>query len=320
MRNIPGFLFAAAALVSALVSTPAEAQRDLVRIVVPFAAGSPLDVPTRALVESLRLVTGRTYIVDNKPGAGGIIGTSEVARAKPDGSVLLLTTGGHTTNAVLYKKLPYDSMRDFTPITQVSESPGFLLLVGPESPYKTVRQFIQAARDKPGALTYASAGIGNTTHLVGALFARAAGIDMLHVPYKGSPMTDLIAGRIDAIFLGTTLARPYLQEGTAKALAISGAARVSDLPDVPSFAELGFAEADVAAWTGLFGPAGMPAETAQKLQADVAAAIRRPEYLARTRILGLTPVASTPAELSAYVAAEIERYRKQLAPLGISLD
>lgn len=320
MRNVLRCVLAGTALLSAFTSTSADAQRGVVRIVVPFAAGSSLDLPARALADSLHLVTGRPYIVDNKPGAAGIIGTIEVAHAEPNGSVLLFTTGGHTTNAVLHKKLPYDSMRDLTPITQISRSPGFMLLVGAQSPYKTVQQFIQAARDEPGAITYGSAGVGNTTHLIGALFARAAGIEMLHVPYKGSAITDLIAGRIDAIFLGTTLARPYLTEGTVKALAISGSERVSDLPDVPSFAELGFSGADIAAWTGLFGPAGMAPEMTQKLQTDVAAAIQRPEYLTRTQILGFTPIGSSPSDFSAYVAAEIERYRKQLAPLGISLD
>lgn len=309
-----------ASLLAAVLPSVAVAQSDVVRIVVPFAAGGALDVTARALADSLRLVTGRPYIVDNKPGASAIIGTTEVARAKPDGSVLLFMTGGHTTNAVLFKNLPYDSVRDFTPVTQVSGSPGFVLLVRARSPYKSVEELLQAARQKPGAISYGSAGVGNTTHLVGALFARAARIDMLHVPYKGSAMNDLLGGSIDAMFLGTTLARPYLQEGTVRALAISGKERVSDLPNTPSFAELGFSEADISAWTGLWGPAGMPPAVTKKLQEDVAKAVKRPEYIDRTRSLGLVEVSSTPAEFSAYVAAEIERYRKQLMPLGISMD
>lgn len=302
--------------------TPADvaAQSDVVRIIVPFAAGSPLDGPARALADSMRLVSGRPHIIENKPGAGGIIGTTEVARAKPDGSVLLYMTGGHTTNAVLQKKLPYDSQRDFTPISQLTSSPGFVLLVRAESPFKTVQQLIEDARNRPGSIGYASGGVGNTTHLIGALFARAAGIDMLHVPYKGSAMTDLLGGHIDTMFLGTTIARPYLQEGKVRALAISGSERVSDLPNTPSFAELGFAAADIAAWSGLWGPAGMAPETISRLHGLIVMAMNTPEYRSRTRDMGYVTVASESDDFKAYIASEITRYSKQLPPLGISMD
>lgn len=310
------------ALCAAAVPWIAAAQDSgsVVRMVVPFAAGNALDAAARALADSLHKTTGRQVIIDNKPGAGGLIGTAEVARAKPDGSVLLFTTGGHTTNAVLYTKLPYDSLRDFTPITQIDKSPGFVLLVRADSPYKSVEQLVQAAKAKPGTISYGSWGTGNTTHLIGELFNRSAGVDLLHVPYKGSPLTDFLGGHVELTFLGSSLAQPLLQEGKVRALAISSDRRAPNLPEVPTFVELGIKDVNIPAWSGLFAPRGMSPAAAAALQREVAVAVQRPEYLANMKILATTPVASTPEQFAAYVSSEIERYKKQLQPLGIRLD
>lgn len=320
--NLRRTFFLFGALCAAAVPWIANAQEAaaVVRMVVPFAAGNALDSAARALADSLHKTTGRQVIVDNRPGAGGLIGTAEVARAKPDGSVLLFTTGGHTTNAVLYTKLPYDSLRDFTPITQIDKSPGFVLLVRADSPYNSVAQLIQAAKGKPGTISYGSWGTGNTTHLIGELFTRAAGIELLHVPYKGSPLTDFLGGHVELTFLGSSLAQPLLQEGKVRALAISSDQRAPGLPEVPTFVELGIKDVNIPAWSGLFAPRGMPPAAAAALQREVAAAVQRPEYLTNMKILATTPVASTPDQFAAYVGAEIERYKKQLQPLGIRLD
>ena len=325
MVNVTRFLAAAQTLLEVGVlfgATPVHAQElpDPVRIIVPFSAGGTLDATARLLADSLRAATGRNNLVENRPGAAGTIAESDVAKAKPDGSMLLYTTGGHTTNAVLYSRLPFDPITDFTPITQLSVSAGFVLLVASTSPYKTAQDLIAAARAQPGKLTYGSAGNGNTTHIVGALFARAAGLDVVHVPYKASPLNDLMGGHIDLTFLSASLARPLLQQGKLRALAISGGQRAADLPDAPTFAELGIEGVDVPAWSGILGPRGMTAATAAMIQRDIAAATAKPEFQAAMLKFGSTAVVSTPAEFAAYIRTEVQRYKKQLPPLGIRMD
>jgi len=309
------------AVAAALLPQWAAAQDapQTVRIVLPFAAGNSLDTAARALAESLHQTTKRTYIVDNKPGAGGVIGTAEVSKAKPDGSVLLYTTGGHTTNAALYKKLPYDPIKDFTPITQISASGGFLLLVNANSRFNTVQDFVAAAKQKPGQINYGSFGIGNTTHLVGALFAQSAKLSLTHVPYK-NPIPDLLGGHIDAIFLGSSIAKALVDDGKVRALAISGDTRLGSLPNVPTFTELGFEGVDIPGWSGIWAPAGMSTSAAVQLQREVAAAMRRPEYIAATKIMESTPIASQPKDFASYVSSEIGRLKKQLGPLGIEME
>ena len=292
----------------------------MVRIVVPFPAGNPLDATARALAESLRQTTKRTYIVDNKPGAGATIGTSEVARAKPDGSVLLFTTGGHLTNAVLHTKLPYDVTRDFSPITELTVSPGFVLLVRADSRFKTLADVIAEAKARPGAVSYGSWGIGNTTHLIGALFARSAGIDLLHVPYKGSPLQDFLGGHVDLTWFASSLSLQMIQEGKVRALATTWSRRTSELPNVPTLAESGFKDVTLPAWSGLYGPAGMPATLVRSIHADVEAASRRPEYVAAMKTIGVTITNLPPPQFAAQNAEELRLYQKEIAPMGIRLD
>lgn len=292
----------------------------VVRIVMPFPAGTAIDASVRGLAEALQKTTKRSYIVDNKPGASGMIGTAEVARAAPDGGTLLFTTGGHTTNAAIFKKLPYDSLKDFTPITQVAAWDGFVMLVSSTSPYKTFQEYVAAAKASPGKLSYASYGVGNTSHVIAALLAHAAGMNLLHVPYKDSPLPDVISGRVDALFLGASLARPYLTDGKLRALAVAGDARQSGLPDVPAFAEFGFKGVDVPTWSGLMGPAGMTQATLQLVHRDVAEASRHPDFVAAMRKLEMRAVASSPGDFAGYVTSEITRLKAQVAPLGIALD
>ena len=204
-------------------STPPSA--SVVRLVMPFPAGTAIDASLRGLAEALQKTTKRYYIVENRPGASGIIGTTEVTRAKPDGTTLLFTTGGHTTNAAIFKKLPYDSINDFTPITQVAVWDGFVMLVSSASPYKTFQEFIAAAKTNPARVSYGSYGIANTSHVIAAMMAHAAGVDLLHVPYKESPVPDVLGGRVDAVFLEYLLARPLLTDGKMRALAVAGDVR-----------------------------------------------------------------------------------------------
>lgn len=314
-----------AASVAATISAPMAWAQELpatIRIVVPFAAGGPLDSSARLLAEGIQKATSKTVIVENKPGAAGAIGASDVARSRPDGSSLLFTTGGHTTSPALQTKLQYDPQKDFTPISQVTASPGFVLLVPASSPYRTARQLIEAAKARPGIFSYGSAGTGNTTHIVGALFARASGLDMIHVPYKGSSaiVTDMLGNQITMTFLGGVIAKPYVESGRLRPLAISGNERSPEFPDAPSFAEIGLQGVDVPAWSGLLGPKGIPDALLQRLYVAVQEGARNPAFVADSTRQGARIVVTSPATFASYIDSEILRYKTQLAPLGIRMD
>lgn len=305
--------------IAGLVSTPLRAQDGRLRIVVPFGAGSGTDNTMRVFAEAFRTATGRTVMVDNKPGGGTSIGSLEVSRAKPDGSTVLYTTGGHTTNAVLMRKLPYDPVEGFTAITLLSRSQGFGLMVSGESRFKTMEQFLAAARAEPGKITYGSSGIGNTTHVVGELFCRSAKIQLIHVPYKTTPINDALAGTIDSFFVSPSLVMPYLHSGKLRMLGISSAARMPQLPDVPSFVEYDI-DAHIPGWSGFWGPAGLPAAIVDQLHQSIMKAAREKIFETYLRDSGSELVGTPPAEFHAYVVSEIERYKKVLPPLGIQLD
>ncbi|MFO1162190.1 MAG: tripartite tricarboxylate transporter substrate binding protein [Reyranellaceae bacterium] len=306
------------ALASSLAA-PALAQEGSLRIVVPFAAGSGTDNAMRVFAEAFRQATGRTVIVDDKPGGGTSIGSLEVSRAKPDGATVLYTTGGHTTNAVLMRRLPYDPVEGFTAITLLTRSQGFGLIVSGDSRFKTMDQFLAAARDQPGKITYGSSGIGNTTHVVGELFCRSARIELTHVPYKGTPLNDALAGTIDCFFVSPSLIMQYLQAGKLRALGVSSAQRIPLLPDTPTFGEFGI-EADIPAWSGFWGPPKLPPAIVDQLYQSILKAAREKSFETYTRDNGGEIVGLPPARFHAYVASEIERYKKVLPPLGIQMD
>jgi len=304
---------------AAVLAVPAAAQDGNLRIVVPFGAGSGTDNTMRVFSEAFRIATGRTVMVDNKPGGGTSIGTLEVSRAKPDGSTVLYTTGGHTTNAVLMGKLPYDPIEGFTPITLLTRSQGFGLMVAGDSRFKTMDQYLAAARAEPGKITYGSSGIGNTTHVVGELFCRSAKVQLIHVPYKSTPINDALAGTIDSFFVSPSLIMQYLQAGKLRMLGISSAKRMPQLPDVPTFGEYGI-EADIPGWSGFWGPPRLPPALVDQLYKSILKAAHEKSFETFTRDNGAEIVGLPPAEFAAYVASEIERYRKELPPLGIQID
>lgn len=312
-RALQGALAGLAAPVGAF------AQDGGLRIVVPFAAGSGTDNTARIFAEAVRQATGRTVIIDDKPGGGTTIGTLEVSRARPDGLTVLYTTGGHTTNAVLMRKLPYDPIEGFTPIMLLTRSQGFALVVGGESRFKTLQAFLAAARAEPGKLTYGSSGIGNTTHVVGELFCRSARVELTHVPYKATPIADAMTGTIDCFFVSPSLVMQYLQAGKLRALGVSSAGRLPLLPDVPTFAEFGI-EADVPGWSGFWGPPRMLPAIVDSLFQVLSKGAHATSFEAYARDNGSEVVCLPPAEFKAYVASEIERYRRVLPPLGIQMD
>lgn len=297
----------------------ASAQEGSLRIVVPFAAGSGTDNAARVFAEAVRLATGRTVMVDDKPGGGTSIGSLEVSRSKPDGTTLLFTTGGHTTNAVLNRKLPYDSIDGFTPITLLTRSQGFGLMVGGDSRFKTMQAFLAAARAEPGKITYGSSGIGNTTHVVGELFCRSAHVQLIHVPYKSTPINDAMTGTIDCFFVSPSLVMQYLKAGKLRALGVSSAQRIPLLPDVPTFGEFGI-EADIPGWSGFWGPPKLPPALVDSLFQTLSKGAREKSFETYARDNGSEVVCLPPAEFRAYVVSEIERYRRVLPPLGIQVD
>lgn len=318
LRDRRSFLGAVAA--AALTPHLARAQSQQLRIVVPFSAGSGTDISARVIAETITKNSGRSVIVDNKGGAGGVLGASEVARASPDGNTVLYTTGGFTTNAVLIKKLPFDPIADFTPITRLSRSSGFALLVAEKSPYKSINEFIATAKAKPGALTFGSSGVGNTTHVMGVLFSLGVGVDLLHIPFKGTPTNDLLAGTVDSAFLSPSVAAQQIRAGQLRGLGISGNTRSSLLPDVPTFAELGLKVQDIPAWSGVWGPAKMPPGVVESLYETFAKAAQTPSLKKFMEENGGEPDSMPPEPFKAYVTNEIERYRRLLPPLNIQVS
>lgn len=307
------------ALAGAAMPAAARAQEGSLRIVVPFGAGSGTDNTMRVFAEAFRAATGRSVIVDNKPGGGTTIGTLEVSRARPDGTTVLYTTGGHTTNAVLMRRLPYDPVEGFTAITLLTRSQGFGLMVAGNSRFRTLDEFLAAARAEPGKITYGSSGIGNTTHVVGELFCRSAKVQLIHVPYKSTPIADALAGTIDCFFVSPSLIMQYLQAGRLRMLGISSAKRMPQLPDVPTFGEYGI-EADIPGWSGFWGPPKLPPETVEALYRSILKAAHEKSFETFTRDNGAEIVGLPPAEFHAYVVSEIARYRQVLPPLGIQVD
>ncbi len=315
LRPIITFI-TSASLVMAICSTTSVAQTDVTRIIVPIGPGNPFDSSARVFAEALSKVSGRSVVVENKAGAGGRIATTEVAKAKPDGSVLLFTTAGHATNAGLYSNLPYDPVKDFTAISMITRSSGFALLVQANSPLKSIQDLISKAKAEPDSLSYGSFGNGNTTHVIGAMFSRAADVKLVHVPYK-SPVTDFLGGHVNMVFMGASTALPLLRDGRVRALAISSQQRDPDFPGVPTFMELGFKGVDVPAWSAVLAPAGMPADKADALYKQITDAVKLPTFQEYLKVSQAKMVLSSPHEFRKALEAEVDRFRKELPELGI---
>ncbi len=248
------------------------------RLVVPFSPGGAADVPGRILTQKMSEALGQQVVVDNRPGAGSTIGAEQVAKALPDGYTLLMISNTHFVSAALYKKLAYDSLDDFAPVTQVTSAPN-IIVVHPSLPARTVRELIALAKANPGRIDYASSGNGSTQHLTGALFTKMAGIEMTHIPYRGSgPVTaDLLSGQVTVGFPGIAGMLPHIKAGKLRALAVTSARRSPELPLVPTVAEAGVKGYDVTAWFGVAGPKGMPRDIVLKLHAELLRILKNPD-------------------------------------------
>jgi tripartite-type tricarboxylate transporter receptor subunit TctC len=323
VKSAARFVFAAlaAALVVAFSATQALAQSwptKPVRLIVPFTAGSATDILARTFGQKLQELWGQSVVVENRPGAGGTIGAGVVAHAPADGYVLLVHSAGFAVNPWIYPGLPYDTEKDFTPIAPLGGQPN-VLVVAPESGIKSVADLIARAKAKPGTLNFGSAGQGSGTHVNAEKFKLATGIDVVHVPYKGTPeaLNDTMAGRVTYFFSPISAALPQVKAGKLAALGVSSAQRSSTLMDVPTIAESGLPGFDYNLWVALFGPAGMSAELAGKINADVQKVLQAPDVKERLASLGAEPMPMTTTQFRAFVKSELDVNQKIVQAAGI---
>ncbi|MEO7742039.1 MAG: tripartite tricarboxylate transporter substrate binding protein [Usitatibacter sp.] len=317
---------AAAAIAAGLVfSTAAVAQSyptKPVKIVVPFAAGGAVDILTRVLADKLQTALGQQVVVEPVVGAGGNIGSAQVAKSVSDGYTLLMaTTGTHTINPGLYKNMPFDAVKEFAPITLVASVPN-ILVVHPSVPATTVKELVALAKAKPGELNFASFGHGTSNHLSGELLKSVAGIDIVHVPYKNAPQAvlEIVGGQVNFAFVNAPLALPQVRAGKLRALAVTGAKRSPAMPDLPTMAEAGLPDFVVESWYGLMAPAGTPAPVLKKLYDDTTKVLARPDLVEAFAKQGADVVTAKPAEFAAMVASEKARWAEVIAKSGAKID
>jgi tripartite-type tricarboxylate transporter receptor subunit TctC len=277
-----------------------------IKVVVPSPPGGPPDLIIRMLAPKLSVALGQPVVVDNRAGAGGIVGTAYVAKLPPDGYNWLVTTASHTNTPPFNKNVPFDPVKDFTHVTLIAQNFGQALVVPPSLPAKNVPELIELAKKQPGKLNYGSAGIGTASHIPAALMISMTGVNMVEVPYKGvaEVMSDLMAGRIELFFVGTQLAVQHVQAGKLRALALTGAKRWKGMPDTPTMQEQGFKDYNIVNWFGLWLPAGAPAEVVNRLHAETVKALADPEVRAQFEAQGLEGVGMPPAEFARFVARE----------------
>jgi tripartite-type tricarboxylate transporter receptor subunit TctC len=294
-----------------------------VRIVVPFPAGATTDLLARLIANRLSESMKQSFVVENVGGGGGSIGADQVAKAAPDGHTLLLVPSTQGTNAFLYASLPYDTERDFAPVSLIASTP-YVFVVHPGMPVQSFRELIALLKKNPGKYQYASTSPGTAQHLGAELVKRMAGVDMEHIPYKGTGavMPDLLSGRVPMMFENVAVMTPHVKKGSLRALAVSSAKRTPLLPDVPTVAEtgMGLEGFEVLGWFGLYAPAGTPADIVRRLNAEVNALIVHPATVQKFAELGAEPLGGTPEALAAFLRSEQDKWGKVIRDLGIKLQ
>jgi tripartite-type tricarboxylate transporter receptor subunit TctC len=317
----------AASTIAWLGSAPALAQDAAaypgkpIRILVGFAPGGATDIVARTVAEKLQAAWGQPVVVENRPGAGSNIAAEQAARAEPDGHTLLLGTIANATNMSLYKNLKYDTLRDFAPITQLMSAPS-VLVVSPALPVDDLKGLIALAKQRPGTLTYASSGAGGSPHLAGELLELRAGIDMVHVPYKGAApaLADVIGGQVNLGFKTALSALPSMQAGRLKPIAVAANQRLPQIPNVPTMAEAGFPDFEVSSWNGLLAPARTPPAIVAKLHRELVRILQLPDVRERFATQAAEPVGNSPDEFRAYIRSEIDRWGTVARTANIVLE
>ena len=306
------------------VSTPLVAQifpSRPIRLISPFAPGGGNDILSRTLGAAVSKNIEQAIVVDNRPGANTILAMELLARATPDGYTLLTTSSSQATNATLYTKLPYDSIKDFAPVSAIGVSP-LVLAVNPALPIKSVGDLIAAAKAKPGAVMYPSAGTGNSTHLGGELFAVMAGVTLTHVPYKGlgPGLLDVMAGRLHTVFSTAPSAIPHIKTGRLRGLAVTTAARSNLVPQLPTVAESGVPGYEAGSWYGIIAPAGTPRAVITRLNKEITGVLGAPDFREQIMAAGADPMPNTPDEFAAYIKSEITKWAKVIKLSGAKAE
>ncbi len=317
-------LRATAAITLFLAASLAQAQAwpsRPVKLVVPFSPGGFTDVVARILGQKLTESLGQPVIIENKPGAGSTIGSDYVAKSKPDGYTLVMVSTTQVSSPWLYKSMPYDVFKDFTPIMKLVEGP-YVLIANPKLPVKSVAELLALAKAQPGKLDYASSGNGSAQHLVGAMFATMGGVQINHVPYKGSgqAMQDIVGGQVQLGFVGMPNALPYIPSGRLRALAVTTRKRSPDLPDVPTMDEAGIKGYDATIWLGLLGPAGLPRDIVTRLNSEIIKALSSAETRKLILAAGVEVSTSSPEEFTALLRSEYDKWGKVVKETGATIN
>ena len=321
-RDVLKGMASVACLVGGLQHASAQLESKQIRLIVPFPAGGPTDIVARPFAQLLSDALKATVVIDNRGGAGGSIGADVVAKAEPDGTTLIMgTVGTHAINTTLYEKLPHDPVKNFTPIAMVAMAP-VAVVVHPSLPVKTLAELVALAKQKPGTLNYASAGAGTPGHLTGELFKAAAGIDIVHVPYKGSApgVTDLIAGQVQIMFDPLQSVLSNIKGEKIRALAVSSKSRSPVAPDVPTIAELGFPGFETTAWWGVFAPAGLSPATATALSNAAQSVAQSRDFQSKLEPLGVIGANLTGPAFAEFQKGEIEKWGKAVRGAGLKVQ
>jgi tripartite-type tricarboxylate transporter receptor subunit TctC len=295
-----------------MVSAPAAGAQTYpdrpIRLVIPFSAGGPNDLIARPLTDQMSTTLGQVFVIENKAGAAGVIGTTYVAKSPPDGYTMLMTTGSFTANTAISSNPPYNALTDFAPITLLAQSYGIVLMTRPDFPAKTLPEFVALARKSPGKYSYGHAGVGNVTYVAAELFQKLAGIELLKVPYRGSASfaPDIMSGHVDVGFMSTVLATPNVRGGQLRALAISGVQRAPILPETQTFQELGYKEMDVTGYFGLWFPVGTAPERVALINREAVKALKTPMLQKVLAESGVRAIGSTPQEFARFLKQDLQ--------------